>query len=205
MSVNDAKKYHINLLQAELLPDKDLITLSRVVVLWSVVLLLMIAWVIASHVTHNQLTEKLIVSQQENKRLSNQIEVLSSKVSHRKVNSQLTEQLAMTKLLLINKNALHAKLTNPNHTYVAGFADAMKELSQLHHKDIRLQAIQISNDAMTFSGLARIPEAVPAWLAGFESSILLSGKSFEHFQLSENEQHVTEFMVSSKIAKEMLP
>jgi methionine-rich copper-binding protein CopC len=99
MSVNDAKKYHINLLQAELLPDKDLITLSRVVVLWSVVLLLMIAWVIASHVTHNQLTEKLIVSQQENKRLSNQIEVLSSKVSHRKVNSQLTEQLAMTKLI----------------------------------------------------------------------------------------------------------
>jgi hypothetical protein len=40
---------------------------------------------------------------------------------------------------------------------------------------------------------------VPAWLAGFENSLLLSGKSFSHFKLSENEQHMTEFTVSSKV------
>lgn len=205
MSVNNPKKYHINLLQAELLPEKDLMSLSRVVVLWSIVLLLMIAWVVSSNYSQQQLQKQLNITLQRSNQFNTQLETLSSKVSNRKVSSQLTEQLEMTKLLLINKNALHAKLTNPNHTYVAGFADAMKELSQMHHQDIRLQTIHISNEAMTFSGLARIPEAVPAWLAGFENSLLLSGKSFEHFQLSENEQHITEFMVSSKVAKEMLP
>jgi len=81
----------------------------------------------------------------------------------------------------------------------------MNELAQLHHQDIRLQTININNDNMTFSGLALTPEAVPAWLAGFENSLLLSGKSFSHFKLSENEQNITEFMVSSKAQEVSLP
>jgi hypothetical protein len=53
---------------------------------------------------------------------------------------------------------------------------------------------------MTFTGLARNPQAVPAWLAGFQKSRLLSGKAFVQFKLNKNEQNVTEFVVSS-IAK----
>ena len=75
----------------------------------------------------------------------------------------------------------------------------MSELSQMHRKDIRLQSIQINNNDMTFSGLALSPEAVPAWLAGFKNSLLLSGKSFGHFKLTENKDNVTEFVVSSKM------
>lgn len=63
---------------------------------------------------------------------------------------------------------MHEKLTNGNNTYVAGFAGAMNDLAQLHHQDIRLEVININNDDMTFSGIALSPEAVPAWLAGFE-------------------------------------
>ncbi|MBL4900179.1 MAG: hypothetical protein JKX76_11165 [Colwellia sp.] len=123
---------------------------------------------------------------------------LTTQLTSRKVDSKLADKLATIKLLMSNKQALHGKLTNPNKTYVAGFATAMSELAQLHHQDIRLQTININNDNMTFSGLALTPEAVPAWLAGFENSLLLSGESFSHFKLSENEQHITEFMVSSK-------
>ena len=50
---------------------------------------------------------------------------------------------------------------------------------------------------MTFTGLARTPQAVPKWLAGFKQSKLLSGKAFVHFKLSKNEQNITEFVVSS--------
>ncbi len=205
MPVSNSNKYHINLLQAELLPEKILLTLPRVVMLWSLVLLLMVAWVIASNYTQRTLTTKLIIVQQENARHSKQLETLTNELNNRKVSSQLVEQLDTIKLLMANKQALHAKLTNPNETYVAGFAMAMKELSQMHRKDIRLQAIHINNEQMTFSGLALTPEAVPAWLAGFENSLLLSGKSFGHFKLSENEHNVTEFVVSSKGEQEMLP
>lgn len=205
MSVSNQKKYHINLLQAELLPEKLLLTLSRVVITWSVVLLLMIAWVIASNYTQQNLSTKLKVVQQKNTQSTKQLEILTNELNSRKVDSQLAQQLETIKLLMINKQALHAKLTDPNQTYVSGFATAMSELSQMHRKDIRIQAIHLSNEQMTFSGLALSPEAVPAWLAGFENSPLLSGKSFEHFQLSENEQSITEFMVSSKKESGMLP
>jgi hypothetical protein len=39
---------------------------------------------------------------------------------------------------------------------------------------------------------------VPAWLAKFERSKFLSGKSFINFSLNENAQKLTEFVVSSK-------
>lgn len=205
MLASHQNKYQINLLQAELLPEKAALTLKRVVMLWLLVLVLMVAWAIASHYTQTLLTTKLAVVQQENSSRTKQLESLNNALNNRKVNSELAEQLETIKLLMINKRALHAQLTNPNQTYVAGFAAAMKELSDMHQKDIRLQAIHINNEQMTFSGLALSPEAVPTWLAGFEHSLLLSGKSFEHFKLSENEQNITEFVVSSKNAQEMLP
>ena len=53
---------------------------------------------------------------------------------------------------------------------------------------------------MSFTGQARTPQAVPAWLAGFQQSRLLSGKAFVQFKLAKNEQNITEFVVSSEVA-----
>ena len=202
---NTANKYSINLLQSELLPEKVLLTLPRVVLLWALVLFLMISWALASQYTQTSLAAQLKVVQQANTQRTKQMESLTVKINNRKVDSQLVEKLATIKLLMANKQALLAKLTDPKQTYVSGFATAMNELSQLHRKDIRLQEIQINTEHMTFRGLALTPEAVPAWLAGFENSLLLSGKSFEHFTLSENEQKITQFMVSSKNTQAVLP
>lgn len=196
-----ANKYSINLLQPELLPEQVLITLPRVFLLWVAAFTLMLGWGIVTDFQHQSLQEKLNVLQKEKVKQDKLLADLTTQLTSRKVDSQLADKLATIKLLINNKQALHEKLTNPNKTYVAGFATAMNELAQLHHQDIRLQTININNDNMTFSGLALTPEAVPAWLAGFENSLLLSGKLFSHFKLSENEQHITEFMVSSKVTE----
>ena len=198
-SSNNGNKFSINLLQPELLPEKVLLTLSRVVIVWCLVVFVMVGWSVVTNYTQQSLKAKLAVLQQENSKQTKQLETLTAQLMARKVDTVLADKLATIKLLMSNKQALHAKLTNPNITYVAGFATAMDELAQLHHQDIRLETININNDSMTFSGLALAPEAVPAWLAGFENSLLLSGKSFSHFKLSENEQNITEFMVSSKV------
>ena len=196
---NSEYKYNINLLQPELLPKKELLTLPRVVATWCVLLGVMIAWTMITHYSQQSLVAQLSVLKEENSTYTNQLEILTTQLAARKVDSQLEEKLSTVKLLMNNRQALHAKLTNPNKTYVAGFSVAMDELAQLHHQDIRLESININNDDMTFSGLALSPEAVPAWLARFENSVLLSGKSFSHFKLAENERNITEFMVSSKI------
>jgi Tfp pilus assembly protein PilN len=104
----------------------------------------------------------------------------------------------MLKIVLKNKSVLLNELTDRTHTSVAGFASSMTELSLMHHKDISLQHVNITYQDLTFSGVARTAEAVPAWLAKFETSNFLSGKSFINFSLNENDQKLTEFLVSSK-------
>ncbi|WP_085284422.1 PilN domain-containing protein [Colwellia chukchiensis] len=73
----------------------------------------------------------------------------------------------------------------------------MAELAALHNKNISLEKVNIGPGSMTFSGIARTPDAVPNWLSGFESSTFLSGQRFLSFSLTENERKLTEFVVSS--------
>ncbi len=195
-------KYSINLLQPELLPEKVLVTLPRVVAVWGLAFVIMLAWALFTHYQASQLSNQHSIVKQDYDKAQARASELEQQIATRRVDSHLAEKLAVMTLLMKHKHALHDKLTDPSRTFVTGFAAAMEELSAMHHQDIRLKEIHINNDDMSFTGLAKAPEAVPAWLAGFENSVLLSGKSFVHFKLSKNEQDMTEFVVSSKSSVE---
>ncbi|MCJ8296308.1 MAG: hypothetical protein MJK15_18070 [Colwellia sp.] len=194
-------KHSINLLQAELFPEQPLLTLSRVALAWLGLLVIMVVWAVVTEVTYSQSASRydgLLKEQQQITKLANK---LAAQVQNRQVSPALTQSLSTIKLVMQHKNALLTKLTDPNETFAGGFVMAMNDLSAMHHKDIRLLSISINANDMSFTGLARNPQAVPAWLAGFKQSRLLSGKAFIHFKLSQNEQNVTEFSVSSTAKK----
>jgi Tfp pilus assembly protein PilN len=193
-------KKSINLLQAELFPEQPLLTLSRVVSAWLGLMAVMVIWAVVTEVNYKQSGAKydalLIDKQQKQKR----VQELESQLKNRQVSPVLMNNLGTIKLVMQHKDALLDKLTDSNETFAGGFVMAMNDLSAMHHKDIRLQTISINAKDMSFTGLARNPQAVPAWLAGFKTSHLLSGKAFVQFKLAKNEQNITEFVVSS-IAK----
>jgi Tfp pilus assembly protein PilN len=193
-------KHSINLLQADLLPKQALVTLPRVVMVWSVVCLIMLSWSLINNYQADQLTTQFKELSRIKSNQDNLLVQLEEQIKTNRADPRVIEELAMLKHLLKNKKVLHGELTDPTHTSVAGFASAMTELSSMHHKDVSLQHVNITYKDLTFSGLARSPEAVPAWLAKFESSKFLSGKSFVNFTLNENKQKLTEFLVSSKAA-----
>ena len=195
-------KTSINLLKKELFPEKKLLTLPRMVGLWVIVLMVMSAWAGLNDYQYKNIVKQHQRLKTEKKHQSALVAKLEKQLASRKADTVLTDKLQTIKLLLQHKHALHSKLTDTKLTFVSGFAMAMDELSALHHKDIRLQGINIRNDDMYFTGLARTPEAVPAWLDGFVQSILLSGKSFVGFKLSKNDDNITEFVVSSKVNKD---
>lgn len=193
-------KQSINLLQAELFPEQPLLTLPKVVSVWLGLLLVMVTWAVVTEVNYRQSGAKfdaLLVDKQQKQQLVQQLE---SQLQNRQVSPALKKNLDTIKLVMRHKNALLVKLTDSNETFAGGFVMAMNDLSAMHHKDIRLQTISINASNMSFTGLARNPQAVPAWLAGFKTSRLLSGKAFVQFKLAKNEQNITEFVVSS-IAK----
>jgi cell division protein FtsL len=194
-------KNTINLLQAELLPKQALLTLKRVVISWGVIVLVLFLGIFISQYQLYQNQAQLKQITKVNAEQKNKLADLEYRVSQHKPKQQLVSKLATLKLLIANKKNLHRELTNTNSTYVAGFAQAMTDLSLMHSKDISLQQVSISHDEMTFSGMARAPESVPAWLAQFESSSVLSGKVFSHFSLTENDSDYLDFVVSTNRVK----
>ena len=192
-----AAKHNVNLLQAELFPEQPLLTLTRMLSVWLGLLLLMVIWAFITQLNYNQSAasyDALLKEQQKKQQLVKQLE---SQLQNRHVAPALMQNLNAIKLVMQHKDALLNKLTDSNETFAGGFVMAMNDLSAMHHKDIRLQTISINAKHMSFTGLARNPQAVPAWLAGFKNSRLLSGKAFVNFRLTKNEQNITEFVVSS--------
>jgi Tfp pilus assembly protein PilN len=192
------KKLAINLLQDELTPEQPVFTLKRVVFAWGGAFILMLCWVFISQYQLDTVSDEMSVLNQQKKQNDALLTRLKKQVEENKADPLIQERLATIKLLLANKKRLHQQLTDSTSTYAVGFSAAMTELSQLHHRDVSLQTVQIKPQIMRFSGLARKPEAVPAWLAAFENSTFLAGQTFNHLSLNENAQKLTEFTVSSR-------
>lgn len=190
-------KHSINLLQADLLPTKALWSLNRVIVLWGLTLAVMLGLIFIVQWQAKEIKAEFDAVNTMNTTQTATLKNLESAISANRQDTKLLAQLNTIKLVIANKEHLHKQLTDPTKTYSAGFSSAMKELADLHNKNISLQRVNIGNGNMTFSGLARTPDAVPNWLSGFESSTFLSGKRFINFSLTENEQKLTEFVVSS--------
>lgn len=195
-----ANKFTVNLLGPELLPERKLLTLTNVAVLWVVVLIIMLSTSFLTGIQANKLENENRKIITENRDAKNQVAQLEKEIQNRRVDSRLQARLDVLKTAMANRSALHQQLTDTSKAHVAGFSTAMTELADNHHKEISLERVVIKNDEMTFAGLARKPEAVPAWLAGFQNTKLLSGKAFVNFKLEENANKVTTFVVSSSFS-----
>jgi Tfp pilus assembly protein PilN len=194
-------KHSINLLQADLQTVKALWTLKRVVALWGTTLVVMLGLIFIVQRQVSNLTAEFATAKSFNSQQKLQLKNLESDISNNHQDTELLAQLNTIKLVIANKQYLHQQLTDPTQTYSAGFSKVMEELAALHNNNISLQKVNIGHGNMTFSGLARSPDAVPNWLSGFESSTFLSGQRFINFSLTENEQKLTEFVVSSAQSK----
>ena len=191
-------KHHINLLRPELIPVKPLWSLKRVLIVWALVIAIMVAWIFFSQKQLVQADKRHAQLGYEKTALNQSLVELESKLEAHKPDNKLKSKINLLSLILKNKTQLHEELTDTTKTQVAGFAQSMTELSENHHKGISLSVVQINNNEMTFSGMTKNPQAVPVWLAGFETSTFLSGKKFINFVMKENEKKQILFAVSSK-------
>jgi Tfp pilus assembly protein PilN len=190
-------KQSINLLQAELYPQQALLTLNKIAMVWLALLIIMVSWAFMTQLSFSQSA----IKHQALLQVKNQKQALSEQLEKQLANKQVSPALLIkfdeVKHMLSRKKALFAKLTDSEQTFSGGFVMAMNDLSSMHNQGITIQTISINGQGMKFTGLAKKPQDVPAWLNGFEKSRLLSGKGFANFELAQNEQGVTSFVVSS--------
>jgi len=196
-------KYGINLLQAELLPKRVLLTLYRVVVSWILVITVMLLVAFYSQYQVDQLAEQLRALSKVKVKQNKVLADLKSNIQQNKVDANLQNKLETLMFVMSNKAALYEQLTNQNTTYVAGFAKAMTDLSDMHSEDISLLQVTIENNQIYIIGAARTADAVPAWLALFDSSSVLSGKVFSVFDMTQNDNGLIDFTVKTRSEMDM--
>lgn len=190
-------KHTVNLFSKGLLPKQPLINLTRVLIAWIVILLIMLSWGGLSTQTFNSLTKDKQQLLNKKNDLTLAVKELENKIKSQHIDPVLEEKLTTLEGLIENKRGLYAHLSNAKEMYSVGFANSMSELAEFHHKDISLQHVNINSQGLTLSGLAKNPDAVPLWLNGFESSDFLSGQKFNEFSISENEENQTAFIIST--------
>lgn len=195
-------KFEINLLQKELFPKKPLLTLKRVAIGWGVAFGVMMFLILSSQFQAERLNKQVAALNVIKKKNEKEVAALEVKLANHKADTKLVAKLETLKMLVSSKRSLHAHLTNKSDSFIGGFADAMQELSEYHSKEISLQHVVINEQDVLLAGKARKADSVPAWLAKFEESKVLSGKSFSHFNLVENDDKLIDFVVSSETAKE---
>lgn len=198
-------KYTINLLQPELFPEKPLVSLPRVVAAWGFVFVVMLGLSFVLDTTTRKLetqVNSLKVLKQEQ---DIQLKQLKAELANHKADIALEAKLAMLQNLIQNKKSIYAYLTNTEQSYIGGYSQAMSELANVHSRNISLSTIIINDQQVTFAGMAKSANSVPSWLANFEQSSVLSGRTFNHFELAEidNSRHL-EFAVSSTELKSQL-
>jgi len=196
------QKYRINLFQDELIPDTPLLTLPRVLWLWFIIAIMMFGLVSLFNYQESTLGSQATDVQSQKRQQDEKIEQLKQALADHKPNAQLTARLATLQDLIANKKNVYGYLTNSEESYIDGFAKAMSDLALVHNSNISLTSISIDEQQISFGGVARTADAVPAWLSKFEQSKVLSGRLFNHFELSENESQLIEFSVSSNTPKE---
>jgi len=190
-------KPSINLLQPELFPKKPLVSLQNVVAFWSVLLVLMIGVTGYTQWQNSKLSKQAAELTRQNESYQQTSKQLQARLAGHKANTALVAELDMLKALTKNKRFLFNHLTNTDYSYIGGFASAMSEFSQLHSKDISLENIVIQDNVISFSGIARNPNAVPQWLDNFNQSQVLSGKLFQQLKMTERDDKLISFSVSS--------
>lgn len=194
-------KHKINLLQAELYPKKVLLTLNKVVGLWVIMCIVMLSWVLITQLTFNQtVSEHRSLTQLKNQKQTFS-EQLQKQLAEKQASPMLLRELESKKQLLARKSALLAKLTGSKQVFSSGFVTTLNDLSTRHNQNITLKTISINDTGIAFTGLAKSPKDVPTWLNGFGKSSLLSGEEFMTFELVQNAQGITNFVVSSTAAE----
>lgn len=195
-------KHQINLLQDELFPEQPLFTLSRILWLWGLALAVLVAFAFVLSNQENALRQEANSMLAEKRHQQEIISQLEAKLASHKASRELEEKLDTLKTVIKNKRSIYAYLTDKEDSYISGFSQAMSELALMHHKNVSLTEIRITESQLRFGGVARTAGAVPQWLAKFEQSSVLSGKLFNHFELSEGDEKYIEFTVSSSGQKD---
>ncbi|AJR07364.1 MSHA biogenesis protein MshI [Photobacterium gaetbulicola Gung47] len=192
-AVIEPEQVGINFYSDALKPKLELLTLPNVVMSWvaiTVVLAALAGWF--SWQSYQQ-QQELAAEQQRLQQKSAELERTKAALA-KHLPSQIKVDVAngLEQHLAEKRAALEAIALHDSSLQV-GYAGMMQQLSAAASGDISVQHLRVKGPQLNLEGLARTPDAVPAWLQEFRQYPSLSDRRFKLMTLGRNKQNIVTF------------
>lgn len=197
-AVIEPEQSGINFYSDALKPKFELLTLPHIVMSW-VTMVAMIA-VVAGWFSWQQYQQ-----QQQLAAANSQLQQKIAAVDRAKaalakhVPSPLKIEMAdgLEQHLADQKVALQA-IALHDESLKVGYSSMMQQLSDAANGNISVQSLQVTGQQLTLEGVARSPDAVPAWLQMFKQYPALADRRFQQMTLGRNEQNTVTFKLQAE-------
>ncbi|WP_116473309.1 fimbrial assembly protein [Zobellella maritima] len=80
---------------------------------------------------------------------------------------------------------------------LASYGSVLTDLASVPWRDVSLQGLTLSGEAMTLKGAARHAQAVPAWILGFRQTDSLHGRDFGRLEIRQGQGDTLFFTLHS--------
>lgn len=183
-------RHRINFYSDEFAPRLDLLSLTSVMLAWSITLgLLLVIWAGVAWYGATTRTE-LTTMQDQQQQLSAAVDKLKTTLEQRTPDAGLARTLEQRQQELANRELLVRELSQREQIKQQGFAGMLDSLAQKNSQDIWLDAIEVSEHMMLLQGQISDPEAMPKWLQRLGQTTSFSGRTFDSTRLYREDQQL---------------
>lgn len=197
-TANENTLSHVNLYPNLLRPQKEAMSLEKVVVLWGVTAIVfgVLTFLEVNKTKKHQQT--LVSLKSQSALLVQEKSTLQQRLSnHTPSQTKLNAAKRIEEDIAAKRSSLEA-VGKFDESQKVGFSGILNALSTQARNDISLQHIQITSNSLNLYGVASTPQAIPSWVNQFKQELALVGRTFEALNIGRNDRNVVTFELKAK-------
>ncbi|NRA82777.1 MAG: PilN domain-containing protein [Gammaproteobacteria bacterium] len=183
-------KTRINLYVEKLKPVKEVLPLTSLLTLWSVVAGLVVITSAGIFILNYQAAN---LHQQMTNRLEQQQQLLATKIAEYSAKND-KQQLTSIKAALLKKitadNRVLAAIKGQTRANSNGFSGVFDALSKLNANNVWLTEISVNQNQLKLVGGAIYSKDIPTWLEGLSRNKYLAGQDFSSLEIKRENDHL---------------
>lgn len=193
-------KQHVNLYSAQLTPQREPLSLKRLLQLELTIIVLLVVVFVVIWQGQQQQQQQLRQAQHELQQQQQQLELFQQAVMQRSALPQVVAERDAVQLQLQHQQALQAYLVQQQQQRRSvRYSEVLRHLDEVNVPQLWLTAFRLTMQQASLDGLTTEPAAVPRWLQSLQQYDYFKGQKFNQLGLEQTEhQQITRFSLQAQ-------
>lgn len=200
-ALNPGYSPDVNLFSDDLSPKAPLLTFEKMLLVWGLTALLIVSVTAYQQFALGRAKQHFSLADRERQTAQSLSDELNEQLVRHVPSLSLVNGITDKKAVINAKRRALDAVKRHDAALQQGHADTFRALASLSRRDISLNAISVSQDALDLKGIASTPASVPAWLTSFRTQSPLASRMFEQMILDRDEDNRLSFSLVSRRGK----